>query len=437
MKAEIITIGDEVMRGEIIDSNKALLAERLLSLDIECHYQTSVRDDHDDMRAAFETAAARSDIVLVSGGLGPTRDDVTTEVLAETFDRKLVLDEASLEAMRAFFRRVGREMVETNEKQAWFPSGAEVLDNPVGTAPGFVLEEQGTLFYCMPGVPGELSLMVNDQVLPRLEQRLVATGEVRVVRARLLRTFGIGESSLEGELRHIARDGDAELAFRTTFPDNYLRVVARGASAAEADARISEVVEAIRAELGELVYGEEDESMEAVVGRLLGERGKTVATAESCTGGLISQKLTEVPGSSAYVLGGVVAYANSAKHDLLGVPQALLDAHGAVSEPVARAMAEGVRERFGADFGVATTGISGPDGGTDEKPVGLVFIALARATGTHVDDFVFPLDRSRHRMLTAQVGLDWLRRECLGLELIGPSLMRRRGGASAPGGGRA
>ncbi len=476
MKAEILTIGDEVMRGEIVDSNKALIAQRLLGLDIECHHQVSVRDDRDDMRDAFLRGVARSDIMLVSGGLGPTRDDITSEVIAETFGRALRLDEPSLEAIRAFFIRVGREMNDTNRKQAYFPDGAEVLENPVGTAPGFMIEESGCLIFCMPGVPRELALMMDAQVLPRIGARQEATGAVTRVRARLLRTFGIGESSLEAELLGIARkdvhkdihkdvhndihkdihknihkkmegsteiDG-AEIAFRTSFPDNFLRVFARAGSIAEADARIAHVAKAIHERLGDLIYGVDDESMASVVGRLLGERRRTVAVAESCTGGLIAEQITAVAGCSAWFLGGVVAYANSAKQSLLGVPEAMLIEHGAVSEPVARAMAEGVRERFGADIGVSTTGISGPDGGTDEKPVGLVHVGIAwsdaiqSATsgpdgGCHTDHFVFPLDRARHRILTAQVGLDWVRRLLLGRELVGPTLLRRQGGGSTPG----
>jgi nicotinamide-nucleotide amidase len=444
MKAEILTIGDEVLRGEIVDSNKARIAQRLLGLDIECHHQVSVRDDRADMRDALLMAVSRSDVVLVSGGLGPTRDDLTTEVVAETFGRPLHLDEASLEVIRAFFQRVGREMSDTNRKQALFPEGADVLPNPVGTAPGFALEVSGCLVFCMPGVPRELDLMMDEQVMPRIAKRLEAGGGVTRVRARILRTFGIGESSLEAELQDVAREDGAELAFRTTFPDNFLRVFARGASVAEADARIDHVAKAIRERLGDLIYGEGDESMAEVAGRLLGERGLTVAVAESCTGGLLAELVTAVPGCSAWFLGGVVAYANSAKQSLLGVPEPMLVEHGAVSEPVARAMAEGVRERFGADIGVSTTGISGPDGGTPEKPVGLVHVGIAwgssvsggragQGGGCHTDHFVFPLDRARHRVLTAQVGLDWVRRLLLGLELVGPSLLRQRGGASTPG----
>ena len=454
MKAEILTIGDEVLRGEIVDSNKALIASRLLELDIECHFQASVRDDPEDMRDAFRRAVSRSDLLLVSGGLGPTRDDRTTEVLAQTFGRDLQFDEHSFEVIRDFFRRVGREMSETNRKQAFFPSGSEVLANPVGTAPGFLVEEKESLVFCMPGVPRELSKMMDEQVLPRLADRLEGSGAVSRVRARLLRTFGMGESSLESELADLAQDGQVELAFRTTFPDNFLRVVARGHSIAEADARIDSVVEAIRERIGDLIYGEGDESLEAVVGRLLEEKGKTIAVAESCTGGLIAEKLTDVPGSSAYFFGGIVAYANSAKQGLLGVPESLIAEHGAVSEPVARAMAHGARERFGADIGVATTGISGPGGGSEEKPVGLVYLAIAWGASADgptldgepglsegagadnavveavVESFVFAVDRSRHRALTAQVALDWVRRLLLGLDWVAPNLMRQGGGST-------
>jgi nicotinamide-nucleotide amidase len=430
VKAEVLTIGDELLRGEIVDSNKSFLSDRLLGLDVETHYHASVRDDPENMIDAFRRAAERADVVLVSGGLGPTRDDLTSEVLARCFGRELRLDEAALETIRSFFRSVGREMSENNAKQAHFPEGAEVLPNPIGTAPGFLLEQHGTLFFCLPGVPREMSRMMDEQVLPRLASRVGGGG---VVRARLLRTFGTGESMLDDQLKDVAASGDVTLGFRTSFPDNYLRPVARAATAEEAEAKLDRVCEEIRGRLGAIVYGEGDETLPVVVGRLLRESGRTLAVAESCTGGLVAEQVTDVPGSSDYFLGGVVAYANAAKTLLLGVPEVLLVEHGAVSEPVARAMAEGVRERFGADYGLATTGISGPGGGTPEKPLGLVHIALARPEGVHAEHFVFPLDRTRHRLLTAQAALDWVRRAVLGVELLGPTLMRARGGASAPG----
>jgi len=437
VKGEVLTIGDELLRGEIVDSNKSFLSERLLSLDIPTEWHVSVGDVPPDMEEAFRQAVERADVVLVSGGLGPTRDDLTTEVLARTFGRKLMLDPAALEEIRSFFARVGREMSENNAKQAYFPEGAEVLPNPIGTAPGFALEVEDVLVFCMPGVPRELYRMMDEQVLPRIQAFQARRGAVPVVvRAKLLRTFGMGESTLDAELSDIAADGHVSLGFRTAFPDNYLRPVARGRTAEEAEERLEAVCRAIRERLGPLVYGEGDETLEAVVGRCLVAAGRRIAVAESCTGGLIATKLTDVPGSSAYFLGGVVAYANEAKQGLLGVSGDALREHGAVSDPVARAMAEGVRARFGADFGLATTGISGPGGGSEEKPVGLVHVAIASPEGTHADSFVFPLDRARHRALTAQLALDWVRRSLQGAPLEGPTLMRRRGGASAPGGGR-
>ncbi len=429
MKAEILTIGDELLRGEIVDSNKSFLSDRLLNLDVETRHHTSVRDDPEDMVDAFHRAAERSDVILVSGGLGPTRDDLTSEVLAQAFGLERVLDEPALETIRAFFRSVGREMSENNAKQAYFPAGAEVLPNPIGTAPGFCLEARGSLFFCMPGVPRELYRMMDEQVLPRVARR---SGGGSVVRARLLRTFGLGESTLDDELKDIAVGGDVTLGFRTSFPDNYLRPVARGATAEEAEAKLGRVCDTIRERLGPLVYGEGEETLALVVGRLLRKQGRSIAVAESCTGGLVAGALTDVAGASDYFLAGVVAYANRAKVAALGVPEALIEAHGAVSDPVVRAMAEGVRERFGADYGLATTGISGPDGGTADKPVGLVHVALARSEGTHSEHFVFPLDRSRHRLLTTQVALDWVRRAALGVELIGPALMRKKGGGTPP-----
>ena len=447
MNAEIITVGDELLRGEIIDSNKARLAQRLLLLDLDCRHQVSVLDDRGDMREVFLRAAARSDVVLVSGGLGPTRDDLTTEVLAETFGRKLEIDPASLAAVEAFFARVGREMADVNRKQACFPSGADILPNPIGTAPGFALAvpRPGSgagevVFFSMPGVPRELERMMDEQVMPRLARLLDARDRAavsgprrRIVRATLLRTFGMGESTLEAELSDLARDGGVELGFRTAFPDNFLRPVARAETAEEADRRIAEVVRAIRGKLGPIVFAEGDDSMESVVGRMLRDAGRTLSTAESCTGGLIAERITDVPGSSAWFLGSVVAYANSVKSSLLGVSPALIEREGAVSETVVRAMAEGARARFGSDFALATSGISGPDGGTATKPVGLVWIALSTAKATHADSFVFAVDRSRHRLLTSQVALDWIRRSLLGEPLVGPSLMRRAGGGSAPG----
>jgi nicotinamide-nucleotide amidase len=424
MEAEILTIGDELLRGEIIDSNKSFLSERLLDLDIETRFHASVGDDPEDMRDAFLRAADRSDAVLVSGGLGPTRDDLTTQVLAQTFGRELQLDEDSLASTRAFFERMGREMSPNNASQAYFPEGAEILPNPIGTAPGFMLDVGEAVFFCMPGIPSELHRMMDEQVLPRLAERCRGDG---VVRATLLRTFGIGESSLDHLLRDVAAEGDVTLGFRTAFPDNLLRARVRAPSTAEADAKLAQVCAELHKRLGPILYGEGNETLERVVGQLLREADCTVAVAESCSGGLIAERITSVPGASEYFAGGVVAYGNAAKVSLLNVSPELLEAEGAVSEPVARAMAEGARERFASDFGLATTGISGPAGASDATPLGTLYVALARkGHSTHADRFVFALDRPRHRMIASHIALDWVRRSLLGAELAAPNLLRRR-----------
>ncbi|NQZ96609.1 MAG: competence/damage-inducible protein A [Myxococcales bacterium] len=432
MKAEVLTIGDELLRGEIVDSNKSFLSDRLLGLDIETRFHASVLDDPDDMKDAFLRAEGRSDVILVSGGLGPTRDDLTCEALAETFGREMLLDEASLETLRGFFRGLGREMAENNAKQAWFPAGSEILPNPIGTAPGCLLKEGNAWFFCMPGVPRELYKMMDEQVMPRLADR---RGDGQVVRATLLRTFGIGESNLDEELADIAASGDVSLGFRTAFPDNYLRPLARAKTAEEAGRLLAQVSDAIRERLGPIVYAEGDETLPAVVARLLSEHGKSIAVAESCTGGLIAQELTELSSASSFFLGGVVAYTGASKVALLGISEGVIAEHGSVSEATARAMAEGVRERFGADFGLATTGVSGPDPVVDngvERPVGLAYVALARESGTHCEEFQFPLDRPRHRQLTAHTAIDWVRRALLEVPIVGPSLLEKRGGGPPP-----
>ena len=425
MKAEILTIGDELLRGEIVDTNKSFLSDRLLRFDVETRFHSSVCDDPDDMADAFRRAATRADVVLVSGGLGPTRDDITLDVLARTFGRGLVRHEPSLAAIRAFFERLGREMSPSNGKQALLPEGAEVLPNPVGTAPGCMLEVGRAVFFCLPGVPRELMRMLDDEVLPRLAERIRPAGG-GVLRATLLRSFGMGESTLEDELKDLAREEGVSLGFRTAFPDNYLRPVVRAATEAEASARLERVCEAIEKRLGPLIYGRDDETLELVLGRLLAARGLTLGVAESCTGGLLAERISAVPGASRYFRGGVVAYADQAKRDLLGVGAALLDAHGAVSAPVARAMAEGARARLGADLAVSTTGISGPDGGSAAKPVGLVFVGFADSRGSEAHEFLFPFDRTRHRLVTSQVALDWVRRALLGESRVAPRWLRGR-----------
>jgi nicotinamide-nucleotide amidase len=420
--AWVVTVGDELLRGEIVDSNKSFLSERLLGLDLEARRHVTVPDEIERMGEVFREAAARARVVLVSGGLGPTRDDITTEVVARTFGRRLVRDEESLATLKAYFVRAGREMAENNAKQADFPEGADILPNPHGTAPGFMLEVGEALLFCMPGVPRELYPMMDEQVIPRIAKRLGRDG---VVHATLLRTFGLGESTLDRELDDLARnDPHLTLGFRTQFPDNCVRVVVRAPTRAEAERRSARVVDEIRRRLGSLVLGEGERGLEEIVGELLLERKRTLAVAESCTGGLITSRLTDVPGSSAYLLEGMVTYSNEAKVRDLGVSSATLEEQGAVSEPVALQMALGIRDRAGADIGLAVTGIAGPEGGTEEKPVGTVFIGLVDDAGTIVRRYQLVFDRRRNKHLSSQIALDWVRRRLLGLEIETPRLPR-------------
>ncbi|MEE8557369.1 MAG: competence/damage-inducible protein A [Myxococcota bacterium] len=418
----VVTIGDELLRGEIVDSNKAFLSERLLRLDLETERHLTVPDEAGAIEEALGEAARRARVVLVSGGLGPTRDDITTEVAARTFGRKLIRNAQILEGIRGFFRSIGREMSENNAKQADFPEGAEPLPNPIGTAPGFMLEAEGARLFFMPGVPRELYRMVDEQVLPRIAAGLDRSG---VVRATILRTFGIGESTLDRELDDVARDDpDVTLGFRTQFPDNLLRVVARAPTAGEASRKLANVVGEIRTRLGPIVLGEGERPLKMIVGELLIEEEKTIAVAESCTGGLLAGALTDTPGSSAYLLEGIVAYSDTAKMRDLGVPAELIEEHGAVSEEVAALMAQGIRERSGADIGISTTGIAGPGGGTTDKPVGTVVIGLSDAEGTVARRYQLMTDRVRNRELTVHAALDWIRRRILGLEIPGETFPR-------------
>jgi nicotinamide-nucleotide amidase len=425
----VITIGDELLRGEIVDSNKSHLSQRMLALELETTRHVSVPDDPAAMEEVLREAAARARVVLVSGGLGPTRDDLTTEIAARAFGRKLVRDAESLERIRAFFRRFNREMAENNAKQADFPEGAEILPNPIGTAPGFMLDvssppagEPPTQLFFMPGVPRELYRMLDEEVVPRISARL---GRGRVVRARLLRTFGIGESNLDRMLADLAQgDPDAVLGFRTQFPDNLVRILVRAADERAAENRLDQLEREVRGRLGDLVVGDGERKLEEVVAELLRDGKRTIAVAESLTGGLIASRLTDVPGSSAYLLEGVVAYANDAKVRALGVSAESLAQHGAVSEPVARQMAEGARNCAGADIGLATTGVAGPDGGSPEKPVGTLWLALADGAGTIAHRYQLMTDRARNKELASQLALDWIRRRLLGLPISAETFPR-------------
>ncbi len=411
MDAEIIAVGSELLTPFHQDTNSLYLTDKLNELGIEVRFKTIVGDDSVRLASVLRQALDRSQLVILTGGLGPTEDDVTRAAVAEALDLPLVEVPEIRQRIQARFASLGRPMSENNARQAFVPQGAEWLENRNGTAPGIWLEHDQTLLILLPGPPRELMPMFESQCLPRLEQR--SSGER--IRTRVLKVAGLPESEVDRRLAPIytkyqnptttilATPGGIEVHFR-----------ARAKTAEEAKALADMLADQAETELGERVFSTHGETLEEVVGMYLVMKQKTLATAESCTGGLLSERLTRVPGSSNFYLGGVVCYTNELKTRLVGVPTAMLEAHGAVSRPVAQALAEGIRRRVGASLGVGITGIAGPSGGSEKKPVGLVFIALADERGTEIREFHFPGDRQRIRWLASQSALEMLRRRARG-----------------------
>lgn len=407
MSAEIISIGSELTSGKNLDTNARWLSQRLGEIGVEVGFHTTVADDLQANLDVFRIACSRAKIVLVTGGLGPTADDLTREVLAKLAGAELVFDPTSFGQIEQMFAKRQRVMPERNKVQAYFPAGATPIPNERGTAPGIWMKHGNATIACMPGVPDEMFAMFNDWVLPRLAQ---AVGGGQAIVHRTLRCFGAGESAIEEKLGDLTRRGRRpEVGITASEGTISLRVTAIGATPAEANQLAEPDVDYICKTLGELVFGQEDDDLQGVVVRLLAERNKTLATAESCTGGLVGHLLTEVPGASRVFLGGVVAYSNPAKEIFVGVPADLLRAKGAVSPEVAAALARGARERFGADLGLGITGIAGPDGGTPEKPVGLVHIALASSVGVEQAQYNWLASRSSVKIRSAKTALNLAR----------------------------
>ncbi len=410
MKIEIITTGDELMSGLTQDSNFRWAAEVFFSLEFNVEYHTTVGDLRGAILSAFRTAETRADVVIVTGGLGPTPDDLTVELAAEYFGASLEFNQAVFKTLEERLMKRGRTVNKSNKKQAYLPSGSVVLKNHWGTAPGFNYERDGTLFYFLPGVPIEFQSMMREYVLPDLGRRYCR----RVKRcAKLIKTFGLPESELAEMLKGIEREG-IRLGYRSHFPEVHLRVSASSSNASGAQELMSEFVDEILMRLGDSVFTTEGELIEEVVGRLLCENNFTLATAESCTGGLLSHRITNVPGSSSYFLESIVSYSNESKSRVLKVPVELIDLHGAVSAPVVEAMAAGVRKLSGADLGVGISGIAGPDGGTVEKPVGTVFIGMDSEIGQAVShEYLFHGDRERIKLITVETALNLIRKNLI------------------------
>ncbi|MBI4520409.1 MAG: competence/damage-inducible protein A [Gemmatimonadetes bacterium] len=407
-RVEIVTVGDELLSGQSIDTNAAWLGRRLGELGFDVVRRATVGDRAEDIRAAVGGAAARADVVLVTGGLGPTPDDITKDVVAAHCGFPLVIDEALLEELRERFRKRGyTELPASNRRQAEVPAGARVLRNPRGTAPGLVLELDGSTVILLPGVPRELKGLMDPQVVTYLEQRFGS--RLAPVRHRLIRTTGIAESALADRIaRAIGADDIAPvaLAFLPDLTGVDLRLTVRGvADRVEAEAHLDRVAHLLAPAVEPYRYTTDDEDVAAVVGRLLRAQSLTLAVAESCTGGLVTKRLTDHAGASDYVVGGVIAYANDVKVAELDVDSELLESEGAVSEEVARAMASGVARRFGADAGLSVTGIAGPGGGTPAKPVGTVWHAVALSGSVTAVREHFPGDREEIRTRAAQAAL--------------------------------
>lgn len=406
MKAEIIAVGSEMLTPDRVDTNSLFLTEELNRLGIEVVRKTIVGDDRQLLSDAFRGALARVELVISSGGLGPTEDDLTRETVAELLGRKLHRDDEIVRAIEARFRSFKREMPAVNVRQAMVPEGAEALDNPRGTAPGLWIEDRGRMIALLPGPPRELKPMFLERIVPKLERRVSG---VRMFH-RELRVAGMGESHVEQRIAPIyKRYADINTTVLAAPGEIQIHLRMWTADAQQAEKTLNEITEAMQLALGERIFTTQGQPLEDVVAHLLTMNNATIAAAESCTGGLLAQRLTTIAGSSSYFLGGVVCYSNDLKSAWVDVPAETIRDKGAVSAEVAIALADGIRRRVGSTLGVGITGIAGPGGGSEEKPVGTVHIALASAAGVKELSRIYPGDREAVRWQASQMALDMVR----------------------------
>ena len=411
MNIEIVTIGDELLLGFTVDTNAAHIARELSALGIRVVRRATVGDDANVIATAVREALERTGAVITTGGLGPTADDMSKPSVAAIFGREMVLDQTILKSLEdRWLKRFGHSLPPSNHQQAMVPEGATILANHHGSAPGIWLEDDQKRWVAMlPGVPREMRGMIADTILPLLRDRVGANAPV--IRSRTVRTANIAESALADRLEELARGIDGmPLAFLPGNDGVDLRVTSRGTGARDTERKLDAAATRIREKVGRFVYGEGDDDLAAIMLGACAERGATIAVAESCTGGLLGGRLTAIPGSSSVFLGGTIAYSNDVKVRELAVPAEAIAEFGAVSEPVALAMAAGARVRFGTTIGIAITGIAGPDGGSPEKPVGTVWVAIDMDGDAHAVRAVLPGDRSEIRYRATQIALDRLRR---------------------------
>jgi nicotinamide-nucleotide amidase len=407
---EIIAVGSELLTPSKVDTNSLWLTERLNALGLEVVRKSVVGDDRARLEAAIRASFGPGKIILLSGGLGPTEDDVTREAAAAALGRSLSFSDEIVDWLEKRFARFGRKMAEINKRQAYVIDGAEILPNPNGTAPGQWIEQDGMLVALMPGPPGELKPMFEAEIAPRIQAGI----EKAAIRTLMYRVVGIGESDLDALIAPVyTKYSNPVTTILAAVNDVQVHLRARCPTAEEAEALVTEVGRKIEPLLGDKIYSRDGSPLEVVVGRMLHERSATVAVAESCTGGMLGERITSVPGSSHYFAGGFLVYTNAMKTGLLGVDPDLLAKHTAVSDPVARAMADGVRERTASTYALSVTGIAGPEGGTEEMPVGTGFIGISGPNGTDARKFRWVGDRRRIRQAAVQSALDLLRRRMI------------------------
>lgn len=412
MRAELISVGTEILMGQIVNTNASYIARRLAELGVDVYIQTTVGDNHGRLAECMKESLSRADIVITTGGLGPTGDDLTKETAADVMGMKLEYDEASLHILKERFFSMHKEMTPNNLKQAMFPKESIILSNPMGTAPGCIMEKNGKAIILLPGPPREMKPMVDNHVVPYLEKR-----SGFILYSRVVRIFGKGESSVEYELKDIMEtQSNPTIAPYAKTGEVTLRVTARCKGKEEGIALVEPMLKRIEDKFGEVVYSTDDEELHQVCVRELIEKKKTLSTAESCTGGMLASQIVSVPGCSGCFIDGSVSYSNGAKQARLGVKKETLEKYGAVSAETAREMAEGMRISSGSDYSLATTGIAGPEGGTEETPVGLVYIAMASSDGTTVKRVKLNGDRERIRIIACLHAFDMLRREMTGLK---------------------
>jgi len=409
MKAEILAVGTELLMGQIANTNAQYISARLPDVGIGVYYHSVVGDNPERLKNALVLALSRSDLVIMTGGLGPTKDDLTKETVAGAMNRRLMPDQESLDKLKSFFEKLKRPMTENNIKQAYMPEGSIIIRNNNGTAPGCIIEEQNRIVIMLPGPPSEMKQMFEETVIPYLYER----SESRIV-SRFLRVFGIGESALEEAIKDlIENQSNPTIAPYVKEGEVTVRITARYPKDNQGEDIIAPVEEEIRKRLGIKVYSSDNRNLDEVVAGLLLQSGTTIAIAESCTGGLISARLTEIPGVSRVFNRGIISYSNQSKVEDLNVRQETLERFGAVSRETAIEMAVGVRDISGSDLGISVTGIAGPDGGSSEKPVGLVYIALANKDDVECKELKLWGTRNRIRNVTSLYAFDMIRRKLI------------------------